>query len=120
VIARLRLGFAILSARRVSDWKKLEEVSVEDWLVGLGGRGAFDKLWRPLLKAKFDGGYAQTPATYIWSRLKRTTSSRAAAGKSDKMGYFIGSYKVFVDRLLERIERQGSEVRRRATVQGPI
>ena len=117
LVERVRLGMTILSALRVKDWQKLEEVSVEDWLVGLGGRGAFDKLWKPLLKAKFDGGYQQTPATYIWSRLKRTTSSRAAAGKSDRMGYFVGSYKVFVDRLVERIERQGSSVRLGARVQ---
>jgi protoporphyrinogen oxidase len=117
MVERVRLGMTILSALRINDWKKLEDVSVEDWLVGLGGRGAFDKLWKPLLKAKFDGGYQQTPATYIWSRLKRTTSSRAAAGKSDRMGYFIGSYKVFIDRLVERIERHGSSVRLGARVQ---
>jgi len=117
LVERVRLGMTILSALRVKDWQKLEEVSVEDWLVGLGGRGAFDKLWKPLLKAKFDGGYQQTPATYIWSRLKRTTSSRAAAGKSDRMGYFVGSYKILIDRLVERIERQGSSVRLGARVQ---
>ena len=117
LIERFRLGWTILSALRVNDWQKLEEISVEDWLVGLGGRGAFEKLWKPMLKAKFDGGFAQTPATYIWSRLKRTTSGRASAGTSGKMGYFIGSYKVFIDRLVERIEQQGSQVRLGTRVQ---
>jgi protoporphyrinogen oxidase len=110
-IERLRLGQTVLSAFLISDWRALEDVPVEDWLVKSGGRGAFEKLWKPLLRAKFDGNFQRTPATYIWSRLKRTSSPRAAAGQKDRMGYFVGSYKVLVDRLVERIEATGSHVR---------
>ncbi len=117
LVERFRLGLSILQALRVNDWHQLEEVGVEKWLVGLGGQGVFDKIWKPLLKAKFDGSYQDTPATYIWSRLKRTSSPRAAAGQKDRMGYFVGSYKVFVDRLVERIEAFGSSVRLGTKVQ---
>jgi protoporphyrinogen oxidase len=117
LVERVRLGLTILAALRVNDWRALEEIAVEDWLVGLGGRGTFEKLWKPLLRAKFDGHYQQTPATYIWSRLKRTTSTRTAAGQKERMGYFVGSYKVFIDRLVERIEAAGAQVRLRARVQ---
>lgn len=111
VTERVRLAWTILSALRINSWQHLEEIGVEDWLVGLGGRGAFEKLWKPLLRAKFDGNFRQTPATYIWSRLKRTTSTRAKAGQKEMMGYFVGSYRVFIDRLVERIEAAGSHVR---------
>jgi protoporphyrinogen oxidase len=116
VVERIRLGVTILQALRVGSHRQLEEISVEDWLVKLGGRGTFEKLWQPMLKAKFDDNYHLTPATYIWSRLKRTTSTRAAAGKQERMGYFIGSYKVFVDRLAERIRASGSSIRLGAKV----
>ena len=79
LIERFRLGLTVLGAYRVGDWHQLEDVPVEDWLVGLGGRGTFEKLWRPMLRAKFDGQFGETPATYIWSRLKRTSSPRAAS-----------------------------------------
>ncbi|MBX6772212.1 MAG: NAD(P)/FAD-dependent oxidoreductase [Chloroflexi bacterium] len=115
-IERFRLGWTILAALRENDWRRLEEVSVEDWLVRLGGRGTFEKLWKPLLNAKFDGSFQDIPATYIWSRLKRTSSTRAAAGQKERMGYFIGSYKVLVDRLTAEIARLGSEVRTGARV----
>ncbi|HEX2923119.1 MAG TPA: FAD-dependent oxidoreductase, partial [Chloroflexota bacterium] len=64
----------------------------------------------PLLKAKFDGSFQQTPSTYIWSRLKRVSSTREAAGQKERMGYFVGSFAVLVDRLVERIEQSGSTV----------
>jgi protoporphyrinogen oxidase len=114
---RFRLGLTVLGAMRVNHWEQLEDVPVEDWLVGLGGRGTFEKLWKPLLKAKFDGNYGQTPATYIWSRLKRTSSTRTSAGQKEMMGYFVGSYKVLVDRLVERIQATGATLRLGARVQ---
>jgi protoporphyrinogen oxidase len=117
LVERFRLGMTILRALLIKDVDEVESVGVEDWLVRLGGRGVFDKLWKPLLKAKFDANYQLTPATYIWSRLKRTTSTAAAAGKADQQGYFIGSYKVLVDRLVERIEAAGSHVRCGARVE---
>jgi protoporphyrinogen oxidase len=116
LIERARLGLTILGAMRINDWAGLEQVPVQDWLVGLGGQGTFDKVWKPLLKAKFDAHYDRTPATYIWSRIKRTSSTKAAAGRADQLGYFVGSYRVLVDRLVSEIERGGSEVRLGARV----
>ena len=110
LMERFRLGLTILGALRVGDWHKLDEVSVENWLVGLGGRGVFDKIWRPLLRAKFDGGFQTVPATYIWSRLKRVSSTRTGAAQKELMGYFVGSYKVLIERLVDRIQAMGSTV----------
>jgi protoporphyrinogen oxidase len=117
LIDRFRLGLTVLAASRINDWGKLEEEPVEDWLVRLGGRGTFEKLWKPLLRAKFDGNYQRTPATYIWSRLKRTTSTREGARQKEMMGYFIGSYRTFINRLVERIEEYGGKIQTGARVQ---
>jgi len=111
MLERVRLGLTILGAFRENDLDRMERTPVEEWLVGLGGRGAFEKVWKPLLKAKFDSHYDLTPATYIWSRLKRTSSTKAAAGGGDKLGYYVGSYRVLVDRLTEKIEAAGSSIR---------
>ena len=116
VVERARLGLTVLSALVESDWRRLDGIGVEDWLVRLGGRGTFEKLWRPLLRAKFDGNFRDTPATYIWSRLRRTSSTRSSAGQRERMGYFAGSCKVLVDRLVERIESAGSSVKLGAQV----
>jgi protoporphyrinogen oxidase len=42
--------------------------------------------------------------------MKRTSSTKAAAGRGDQLGYFVGSYKILVDALVQRIEAAGSEV----------
>jgi protoporphyrinogen oxidase len=111
LVERGRLVFTILAGLATNDWSRLERLSVERWLVGLGGRGVFEKLWKPMLRAKFDGGFQQTPATYIWSRLKRMSSTRAAAGQRERMGYLSGGSRVLVDQLVERIESRGGVVR---------
>ncbi|MFN8460814.1 MAG: hypothetical protein U0X93_03460 [Anaerolineales bacterium] len=38
-------------------------------------------IWRPMLKAKFDGGFDNVPATWIWSRLVRMKSTREGANQ---------------------------------------
>jgi len=46
-IDRFRLGVTVIAAQLVKDYKKLEGVSVEDWLVRLSGRNTFLNIWRP-------------------------------------------------------------------------
>jgi protoporphyrinogen oxidase len=68
-IDRFRLGLTVLYAQFIRDWHSLESISVEKWLVRLGGKTTFKNIWLPMLKAKFDGSFDNTPATYIWARL---------------------------------------------------
>ncbi|HRA41980.1 MAG TPA: FAD-dependent oxidoreductase, partial [Pyrinomonadaceae bacterium] len=51
LISKLRLGATIFYASRVKEWKRLEKITVEQWLTKLSGRKTFDKIWKPLLKA---------------------------------------------------------------------
>ena len=46
----------------------------------------------PLLRAKFDGDFDNTPATYIWSRLVRMKSTRSGASQKEEAGYLAGGY----------------------------
>jgi protoporphyrinogen oxidase len=77
-IDRFRLGLTVLGAQFVRDWRQLEGVSVQDWLMRWSGQRTYENIWRPMLKAKFDGNYADAPATWIWSRLVRMKSTRTA------------------------------------------
>jgi protoporphyrinogen oxidase len=104
---RFRLGLTVLYAQFVRDWKKLESVGVERWLVGLSGRTTFDNIWRPMLRAKFDGGFERTPATYIWSRLVRMKSTRQGANQKEMAGHLIGGYATLVKTMAERVEKAG-------------
>ncbi|NWG22388.1 MAG: NAD(P)/FAD-dependent oxidoreductase [Chloroflexi bacterium] len=116
-IDRVRLGITILRARQVKDWRALEEVPVVDWLTSLGGKRAVEHIWKPLLRAKFDGGFDSVPATYIWSRLVRTTDTREKGGAVEKMCFLPGGYAMLIDALAKAITARGGQITTGATVQ---
>lgn len=107
---RFRLGVTVLYAQFVRDWKSLENIKVEDWLVRLGGRRAYENIWLPMLKAKFDGELDRTPATYIWSRLVRMKSTRKGANQKEEAGHLIGGYISLIEAMAKKIESLGGKI----------
>lgn len=117
IVDRARLGFTILGARFVKDWRALEQIPVVDWLTGLGGRKTVEHIWKPLLRAKFDGGFDNVPATYIWSRLVRTTDTREKGGAVEKMCFLPGGYAMLIDALAKAVIARGGQVNTGVAVQ---
>jgi protoporphyrinogen oxidase len=109
-IDRFRLGLTVLAAQFYKDWKKLEAVNVEKWLVRLSGKTTFKNIWRPMLMAKFDGGFENTPATYIWSRLVRMKSTRGGASQKEEAGHLIGGYITLIQAMAEKIQQNGGKL----------
>ena len=109
-IDRFRLGLTVLYAQFVRDWQQLEAISVEKWLLQLSGQRTFQNIWKPMLKAKFDGGFENTPATYIWSRLVRMKSTRNGASQTEKAGHLVGGYPILIQAMAERIEAAGGKI----------
>jgi protoporphyrinogen oxidase len=114
---RFRLGLTVLYAQFVRDWHQLEGVNVEEWLIRWSGRRTYDNIWRPMLKAKFDGNFADAPATYIWSRLVRMKSTRSGASQKEEAGHLIGGYITLIKAMAERIEAAGGKIHLRCPVQ---
>lgn len=109
-IDRFRLGLTILYAQLIKDWRRLEGISVEVWLKQLSGQRTFENIWRPMLKAKFDGSFADTPATYIWARLVRTKSTRGGANQKEEAGYIIRGYITLLQAMAKWIEAAGGKI----------
>ena len=116
-IDRFRLGLTVLYAQFVRDWKDLEGISVEKWLLRLSGKNTYQNIWRPMLKAKFDGGFENTPATYIWSRLVRMKSTRGGVSQKEMAGHFIGGYMTLLSAMADRIEQAGGQIHLQTPVQ---
>ena len=107
---RLRLGFTLLRARRVRDWREIDHISAASWLRKLGGEGAFRIVWEPLLRNKF-GPYAEDiSAAWFWSKLRLRGGSRGARGE-ERLAYFRGGFAALADELVHRIRSAGGEVR---------
>jgi protoporphyrinogen oxidase len=109
-IDRFRLGVTVLAAQFIKDWHNLEGVSVEKWLIRLGGRNTYENIWRPMLNAKFDGGFENVPATYIWSRLVRMKSTRGGASQKEEAGHLIGGYITLINAMAKKIEAAGGKI----------
>ncbi len=111
LISKLRLGGTIFYASRVKDWKALEKISVEDWLTKLSGRNTFEKMWKPLLKAKLGEAYKETSAAFIWATIQRMYAARNSGLKKEMFGYVRGGYAIVLKRFAEVLEEKGVEIR---------
>jgi protoporphyrinogen oxidase len=117
LISKLRLGATIFYASRVKDWKKLEKISVEDWLVKLSGRKTFEKMWRPLLKAKLGEAYRETSAAFIWATIQRMYAARNSGLKKEMFGYVRGGYARVLERFAAHLLEKGVEIKLGAKVE---
>lgn len=107
---RLRLGLTVLAAQQVRDWQDLEHISIEAWLTRWGGANTYAHLWRPMLRAKFDGGFDHVPATWIWSRLVRMKATRNGAQQKETAGHLIGGYQTLLQAMAAQIQGAGNHI----------
>jgi len=111
LISKLRLGATIFYAARVKDWKALEKISVEDWLTKLSGRKTFEKMWKPLLKAKLGEAYKETSAAFIWATIQRMYAARNSGLKKEMFGYVRGGYASVLKRFEQVLREKGVDIR---------
>jgi protoporphyrinogen oxidase len=114
---RVRLAMTIVRAQLVKDWRQLEDVSVHDWLGRWSGKGVCNKLWLPMLDAKFDKVHDQIPATWMWSRLVRMKSTRSGANQRESSGHLIGGYATLLAAMARQIESAGGRIHLACPVQ---
>jgi protoporphyrinogen oxidase len=107
VAAKLRLAFTLMMAARIRDGAPLERIPVEDWLVRWSGREAFERLWRPLLRAKLGTNHAIASATFIWATIRRLYLARSAGAKTETLGFVRGGYARVLGVLRRRLEQEG-------------
>jgi protoporphyrinogen oxidase len=109
-VDRARLAATILRAQFVRDWRRLEHVSVQEWLHRWSGSSVFQKLWQPMLAAKFENAYAQIPATWMWARLVRMKSTRSGANQRESAGHIVGGYAALMEAMAVRIRASGGRI----------
>ena len=114
---KARLAFTILYCSRINNWRRLETISVEDWLIKLSGRATYEKLWKPLLLAKLGENYKRVSAVFIWTYIKRMFSARDSSASKEQMGHVSGGYKTILDRVQQVILRSGGKIELGVTVE---
>jgi protoporphyrinogen oxidase len=108
--ARFRLGLLALRARRVSEWRELEDLTAEEWLVRLGGQEVYDIVWKPLLEGKFGSHAAEISAVWFWNKLKLRGGSRGRGGE-EILAYYKGGFAALAEQLARAICDRGGMIR---------
>jgi len=106
-VDRLRTGLGALYVtqlkRRALD---LDDVRARDWLLRLFGPRVFERIWEPLLRAKFGEQVDTVPAYWVWNTLTREKN-----GRQEVKGYLRGGYRLISETLRDAIVARGGEVR---------
>ncbi|HVZ27103.1 MAG TPA: NAD(P)/FAD-dependent oxidoreductase [Rhizomicrobium sp.] len=106
---RIRLGLMVLRVRRVKDWKKLEHLSIREWLEPISGKAAFRVVWEPLINSKFSIHAERVNAVWMWNKLLLRGSSRDKKG-AEQLAYFRGGFGALAEAIGDRITAQGGSI----------
>ena len=106
MIERFRLGGTIFLASKIRNWRRMEQMSVEQWLRKWSGNGAFEKVWLPLLKAKLGDAYKDTSAAFIWAHTQRMYKARRSGAKKEMFGYVPGGYARILETMCAYLEQR--------------
>ena len=116
---RARLAWFVASCQLRRDWSGLEDIPLESWLLRHCGREVVERIWRPLLDSRFDGSWAELPATYLWARTNRMRSARRNGG-AETMGCLRGGHGRLIEATARRAAELGAEIRVGAGVEGLV
>ena len=116
---RIRLGLLALRARRIRNWRPLEDRTAADWLRDLGGENVYRVVWEPLLRGKFGDAAEEVAAVWFWNKLKLRGGSRGKGG-GEQLAYYRGGFAALADELVQAIIDRGGEVRTSCPVEGLV
>jgi protoporphyrinogen oxidase len=110
LIDKFRLGLTIFVASKITNWKRLENIPVADWLTKWSGKRVFEKIWLPLLKAKLGDNYKNTSAAFIWTTIQRMYAARKSGLKKEMFGYVTGGYEKINQRFADHLVKLGVNI----------
>lgn len=116
ITSKIRLGLFSLGVPLIKDWKKLEKISAEKWLLKYLDKKTYDIIWKPLLENKFGSHCKKVPASYIWERLYMRTTSKSHPLEREKLGYLNGSFQTLIDKLEQKILDMGADIKKSAPI----
>ena len=109
IFDRLRFGLMLLHARKVKNWKKLDDISAKEYIIKYGSENIYRIIWEPLFKGKF-GRYADDiSAAWLWSKIIDRGGSRNKRGV-EYLGYLKGGLGRVFTKLVEVLRADGHSV----------
>jgi protoporphyrinogen oxidase len=104
---KIRFGFVGLYLRLTNNWRALEQVTADEWMMKWAGKNVYEKMWKPLLIGKFGPYYRDVNMAWMWARIKARTT---------RLGTFEGGFQKFADLFAENLRGMGVDIRLGAQV----
>jgi protoporphyrinogen oxidase len=101
-INKIRFGFVGLFLRLTNNWKALEKVTADEWMLKYAGKTVYEQMWKPLLIGKFGPFYKDVNMAWMWARIKARTT---------RLGTFEGGFQKFADLLADQLREMGVQIR---------
>lgn len=95
---KIRFGFVGLFLRLTNNWKALEKVTADEWMLKYAGKQVYEQMWKPLLIGKFGPFYKDVNMAWMWARIKARTT---------RLGTFEGGFQKFADMFAEKLREMG-------------
>lgn len=99
---KIRFGFVGLFLRLTNNWRALEKITADEWMMKWAGRQVYEQMWKPLLIGKFGPYYKDVNMAWMWARIKARTT---------RLGTFEGGFQKFADMFAEKLHEMGVGIR---------
>jgi protoporphyrinogen oxidase len=98
---KIRFGFVGLFLRLTNNWKALEKVTADSWMMKWAGKNVYEKMWKPLLIGKFGPFYRDVNMAWMWARIKARTT---------RLGTFEGGFQNFANLFADKLRGMGVKI----------
>lgn len=107
---RIKFGIRLMQISKKQDWKSLDKVKAEKWLIKAWGQSIYKNLYKPLLNTKFGVSMDNASAAFVFGRVRAAFLSKGKNVGKEKYAYVKGGYQLFIDKLVERIKEKKSRI----------
>lgn len=108
--SRLRMGAAVLLLQRRHSVEPFELITARAWIQRYMGREVWDKVWGPLLRAKFGERADAIAMAWLWSKLTLRRELKGSDARQELLGYPRSSFETIFAALARAIEDTGGRV----------
>ena len=98
---KIRFGFVGLFLRLTNNWRALEKVTADEWMMKYAGKQVYEQMWKPLLIGKFGPYYKDVNMAWMCARIKARTT---------RLGTFEGGFQKFADMFAEKLRGEGVKI----------
>lgn len=106
---KILFGISIIKIKTIRDYKKLEEITAEDWLIKNCGQNIYKKVWEPLLLTKFGSKKNKVAMSWLWGKINLRSSSSTLKG--EKLGYLDGSFQELTNRFEDYLTKKNCTIK---------